>query len=223
MNEIEKQRSSIRRAMEYAVAADDLPAAEDLLLQYREDRIALDVLLEFYSYLPEAREDYIRDIRLVARSHGIFLLAAITGLSAYLYLISGEGVEFHGTLDQGYLDRDLLRFFGYENLEEFRRQCEQKDELPPYEPLQLDTEVCPACHAVTGELHELGCPVEVCPWCGGQLIGCSCRFEQLGVDEIVSEEDILRLEALLEERGRIAYSPDQRPGFIDDGPGIYID
>ncbi len=223
MDEIKSQRRAIRKAMEYAVSEGDLVAAEDLLLQYREDRIALDLLLEFYSFLPEAQEDHVREIRLVARSQGVFLLAAITTMSAYLYLISSEGVEFHGTLHQGYLDQDLLDFFGYENLEAFKQQCADQEKLPYYESLQLDKDVCPACHAVTGELHELGCPVEVCPWCGGQLIRCPCRFEQLGVETIGSEEELVKLEALLDERGRVAYSPDQRPGFADEGPGVALD
>jgi hypothetical protein len=62
--------------------------------------------------------------------------------------------------------------------------------------------------------------VEICPWCGGQLIGCHCRFEQLETDEIADEQDLVRLEELLEQKGRIVYSPEQRPYFADEGPGI---
>jgi len=223
MDELKKQRRAIAQAMEYAVAEDNFEEAADLLMRYRDDRIALDLLLEFYSYLPEAREDYVREIRTVARSGGVFLLAAVTGSSTYLYLISGEGVEFHGVLDKRYLDRELLDFFGYKTLAGFQQQCAEVEDLPLYEPLQVDVDICPACHVVTGELHELGCPVEVCPWCGGQLIGCSCRYDRLEVEAITNEEEIARLEILLNERGRIAYSPDQRPGFADEGPGIVVD
>ncbi len=223
MDERKKQRQAITKAMEYAVGDGNMPAAADLLVQYQDDRIALDLLLEFYSYLPEAKADHVQEIRTVARSGGLFLLAAITEQSAYMYLISGEGVEFHGVVEQGYLDQDLLDFFGFADLEAFRKQCGTGDDLPAYEPLQVDENVCPACHAVTGELHELGCPVEVCPWCGGQLIHCPCRFEQLEVETLSSEEELVRLEALLDERGRIAYSPDQRPGFADEGSGIVLD
>jgi len=223
MDERKKQRRDIRKVMEYAVADGNLAAAADLLVQYRDDKIALDLLQEFYSYLPEAQEDHVNEIRIVSRAHGVFLLAASTEMSAYLYLISSEGVEFHGTLDQGYLDQGLLDFFGYENIEEFKAQCAAVEDLPPYEPLQVDADVCPACHAITGELHELGCPVEVCPWCGGQLISCPCRFEQLDIESLSSEEELVRLEALLDERGRVAYSPDQRPTFADEGPGVVFE
>ncbi|HHD57200.1 MAG TPA: hypothetical protein ENK89_05940 [Desulfobulbaceae bacterium] len=222
MDERKKQRRAIVRAMEYAVAENNLAEAADLLMRYRDDQIALDLLLEFYSYLPEAREDYIKELRTAARSRGVFLLAAVTNLSAYMYLISSEGVEFHGALNQQYLDQDLLNFFGYHTPDAFQSRCADVGKLPYYEPLQVDRDICPACHAVTGELHELGCPVEVCPWCGGQLIGCSCRFDRLGVEVIASEEELARLEILLNDQGRIAYSPDQRPGFADEGPGIMV-
>jgi hypothetical protein len=86
-----------------------------------------------------------------------------------------------------------------------------------YEPVRLDEDICPACYAVTGEVHELGCPVELCPWCGGQLIHCACRYDQLGLDAISSEEELLQFEVILEERGRIPYSPEQRPSFAADG------
>lgn len=223
MHNIKSLRLAIREAMGYAVEDGDLEVAADLLVQYRQDRIALDLLMEFYSFLPEAQMDYVQEILLVARSRGVFLLAAKTVRSVYLYLISSEGVEFHGTLDQGYLAPDLLDFFDFPSHEDFQRHCAVVTDLPRYEPLQIDADICPACHVVTGELHELGCPVEVCPWCGGQLIGCSCRFDRLGVDILTAEEELLRFEALLEEQGRVAYAPDQRPGYLDEGPGIHVE
>jgi len=33
---------------------------------------------------------------------------------------------------------------------------------------------CHDCAVIKGELHVLGCDVERCPLCGGQLIGCEC-------------------------------------------------
>ena len=66
--------------------------------------------------------------------------------------------------------------------------------------------------------------MEICPWGGGQLIHCDCRFERLGLDALTSEEDLLRFEAMLEEQGRITYSPEQRPAFLDDdGPPVMFD
>ena len=223
LDELNEKNKAILEAMEGVVQEEDRPAAEDVLDAYREDQIGLTLLLEFYSYPPEAREEWVREIRLVNRQHGVFLMAAITSQGKYLYLVSSEGIEFQGRLADGFLDHELLDYFGYESTEAFQKVCAAIDALPVYEPLQLDEDICPACHAVTGEYHELGCPVEICPWCGGQLIHCDCRYEQLGLDAILSEEELLQFEAALEERGRIPYSPEQRPSFAGDGPNIVFD
>lgn len=223
MDESARQRQVLKDLMEYAVPEDHLAEAQDLLEIYRHDRIALEVLREFYSYLPEGHNDWVREIRLVARRQGMFLLAVMTGASAYLYLVSSEGVEFQGELAEGLWDRDLLEFFGYHDREPFRTESCAAEGYQVYEPMDSDPDICPSCHAATGELHELGCPVELCPWCGGQLVYCSCRYDQLGVDVMDSEEDLLRLEEILNEQGRIPYSPEQRPSFLDDGPGVIID
>jgi hypothetical protein len=220
MDELRQQRQHIRSLMQYAVPEKDLEAALDLLVIFRDDRIALTILEEFYSYLPDAEEDWIKEVRLVARQHGVFLLAAVASRDSYLYLVSSEGIEFHGSLLEGYLDNQLLDFFGFADSDSFKEVGQNPENFHVYQPLQGDLDVCPACHAVTGEVHELGCPVEVCPWCGGQLIGCSCRFERLEKDEMTGEQDLIRFEELLNQKGRIAYSSEQRPSFADDGPGI---
>lgn len=223
LDDLEETRKRILEAMDYAVPEENRAAAEDLLDIYREDRIGLALLQEFYSYLPEAREDWVRELRLLNRHHGIFLLAACTSQHRYLYLVSSEGLEFQGNMADGFLEDELLDFFGYESVAAFAAVCAAPENLAIYEPLQLDEEVCPACHAISGEYHELGCPVELCPWCGGQLVHCDCRYEQLGLDAISTEEELVRFEVLLEERGRIPYSPEQRPSFADDGPNIVFD
>jgi len=213
MDELGRQLERIRLLMDYAVPDTAREEAEDLLVMYEEDRVALDLLHEFYSFLPEGENDGVREIRLLARKQGIFLLAAITVRSAYIYLVSSEGIEFQGLLDDGLWDRELLAFFGFKSRAQCRRQCAHPEELSVYEPVGRDLDLCPACLAGVGEEHELGCPVEVCPWCGGQLIHCNCRFDQLGLDTIESEGELLRFEKLLEGRGRIPYSREQRPAF----------
>ncbi len=224
MEELKEKRDNIRQAMEYAVPQGAYSRAEDLLDIYYEDSIGLNVMYEFYSTLPEAKEDWIREILVVAREGGIFLLSAMTGNEkGYLYLVSREGIEFQGRLTDGFLSTELIDYFHYENEEAFAEACLRPDAMEAYQPLQVDDDICPACHALTGEIHELGCPVEVCPWCGGQLVHCDCRFEKMEVEAITSEKDLVRLEALLEERGRIAYSPEQRPSFADEGPGVVFD
>ena len=223
MNELEEKRETIRNLMEYAVPDGMMDEAIDLLDIYRNDQIALDLLHEFYAFLPEARNDLVREVRLIARKQGIFLLIAVASESVFIYLVSSEGIEFQGTLAEGLYDKDTLDYFGYESRDQFQAESRNVENYQVYEPMDSDENICPACHAVTGELHELGCPVELCPWCGGQLVHCSCRFEQLEVESLSSEEDLARFEEILNEQGRIPYSPEQRPSFADEGPGIIID
>ncbi len=222
MGELQEKRRRIRELMRYAVPDNRMEQAGDLLLLFQDDRMALTVLDEFYSSLPDARDNWIKELRLVAGKTGIFLFAAVTPLDAYLYLTSSEGIEFHGSLQEGYLDRDLLDFFDFSSAEQFSEAAADVEEFPLYEPLQTDIDTCPACQAATGELHELGCPVEICPWCGGQLIRCECRFTRLGQEELADEQDIVRFEALLNQKGRLAYSPEQRPSFADEGTGVEL-
>ena len=223
MDELQKKRRRIRELMQYAVPDKHATAAQDLLILFRDDRLALTVLDEFYRYVPDAQDDWIKELRLVGRKAGIFLLAAVTALDAYLYLISSEGIEFHGSMQEGYLDKELLGFFDFPSAEQFSEQTREIENFPLYEPVQSDIESCPACHAATGEEHELGCPVEICPWCGGQLIHCECRFARLDLEELTSEQELVRFEEILREKGRLVYSPEQRPSFADDGPGVIFE
>ncbi len=39
----------------------------------------------------------------------------------------------------------------------------------------LSREHCHDCYAVEGEIHEWGCDMEWCPFCGGQILSCSCN------------------------------------------------
>jgi len=223
LEELNDKRKAILEAMEAVVPEEFRAEAEDVLEVYREDRIGLVLLLEFYSHLPETREDWVREIRLINRQQGIFLLAVMTAQEKYQYLVSSEGIEFQGRVTDGFLADELLDFFGYDSSLAFKEVCAAVETLPVYEPLQLDEDICPACHAVAGEYHELGCPVEICPWCGGQLIHCDCRYEKLGLDAISSEEELQQFEVMLEEQGRLPYSREQRPSFAEDGPNSVFD
>jgi len=43
--------------------------------------------------------------------------------------------------------------------------------------------VCHDCEAKPGEYHDMGCDVERCPDCGGQLIACQCDEPRETFDE----------------------------------------
>ena len=38
---------------------------------------------------------------------------------------------------------------------------------------------CHDCGVTEGQIHELGCDNESCPFCGGQLLGCDCFDAEL--------------------------------------------
>ena len=38
---------------------------------------------------------------------------------------------------------------------------------------------CHDCGVEEGQIHEYGCDMERCPFCGGQLISCGCTKEKL--------------------------------------------
>ena len=49
--------------------------------------------------------------------------------------------------------------------------------------LEILTATCPGCNGKRGCYHEIGCPLESCPECGGRLLKCSCMALSL-VDEM---------------------------------------
>ena len=73
---------------------------------------------------------------------------------------------------------------------------------------------CHDCGAEEGALHELGCDMERCSFCGAQLIGCHCCYELLGIDcsegswawshGLTAEQEKVWL-ALLEDEGRVPW------------------
>jgi hypothetical protein len=46
-----------------------------------------------------------------------------------------------------------------------------------------ERETCHDCGVKEGELHQPGCDMERCPFCGGQLITCDCMYKKLGLYE----------------------------------------
>ncbi len=208
--------------MTYGVPEGRLEEAMEMVDLYRDDERGLVLLREFYQRLPVARGACLLELRVMARQRGVLLLAAMTDDAGYIYLVADDGIEFLGRLNDASVDDGLLEYFGFTGIDEYRQKCRTPENFPPYTPVQLDVNVCPACHATTGEYHELGCPVEICPWCGGQLIHCNCRFDLLEED-FIAEEQLQRFEALLVEKGRLPYSPEQRPSYADEGGGVILD
>jgi hypothetical protein len=65
---------------------------------------------------------------------------------------------------------------------------------------------CGDCGVREGRLHILGCDMEVCPFCGGQLLSCECDTElRIPPGSDLTDEQAKRWEKLLNDKGRIPF------------------
>ena len=209
----------ISMLIKYAVPEDQQHAVS-LAEKYEQERAVLILLREYYSTLPEAREEgVVRVINLVTLK-GVTLFVAVTKSEAYLYVVADDEVVFLGEYGSE-VDEQVLSYFGYESQIAFLKKCLPVDELEDFEGfLDIKIKSCSACGVKEGESHLLGCVVEICPWCDGQLSNCNCRFEQLGVDEIRDDEQLDEFHELLREKGRVPFSKDQIPLYPGAGDGL---
>jgi hypothetical protein len=216
---LQEHRKDIEFLMQYAVPPEQTAAAAALLDKYAADIIALNLLYSFYVHLPEGTDDSVLSLRLVNRRQGVFLLCVSTGNNMhYLYLVNNEAAHIIGTVAEGIVARELLDFFGYADNREVQALTGKLEMLQEYEPYSPDSNLCPSCQVAEGEFHTLGCPVEICPWCNGQLTYCNCRFTKLDIETMDKVAQIEKLEELLEETGRIAFKKEHNPAYptIDD-------
>jgi hypothetical protein len=201
----------------YAVPLEDQVTAFDFLELFKEDQFGLGVIKDYYRTLPDAREEALVKISVVEEKEQVFLLLLSTAQHHYLYLTNDEEGLFLGEWEQVVLDEHVLSFFDYPDAEAFKKEHPSMEACREYLPLErMNEEICPSCGVKAGALHTLGCPVEVCPWCGGQLNHCNCRFEQLGVEELSDETKLTELEEKLEKKGRLPYTKEQRPTFLTE-------
>jgi len=209
-----ERKKDIQFLMKYAVPKDEVETADALLEKYDADIIALNLLHSFYIHLPEGTDDSVNGLRLLKRRQGVFLLCVSTGSGInYLYVVNNEAAHILGTLAEGIIDRELLDFFGYADNREVLALTKEPEKLQEYKPYTADSNLCPSCHAAVGEFHTLGCPVEICPWCSGQLTYCNCRFTRLDIESMDKLAQIEKLRELLEEVGRIAFKKEHAPGY----------
>jgi hypothetical protein len=205
-------RRQIELLMEYAAPAEKRAELAAVVDRYAADIVALKVFHGFYSYLPEAQDDGIVEIRRLANRQGVFLLCVTSLLDDYLYLATREEAEFLGPWREGIWDPEILAFFGWPDRETFLKQHGNRLDFPEHLPINQAADLCPVCGTADTEPHTLGCPVEVCPWCGGQLIHCQCRFDKTGRAELSREAHLDELLERLEEKGRVPFNAaEQRP------------
>jgi hypothetical protein len=206
--------------LRYAVPDEHLALAMQVVDRYREDIPGLLLLREYYRSLPEVREEAAERVVEMASYQGVILFAVITEGYEYLYVMEGDRVVYVGEGGRE-VDEELLAFFGFPAHEDYLRACRMLREHEVYSgTIQVVAGRCPACFAHEGEFHQFGCPVEVCPWCLGQLNRCNCRFDQMGVEQIGDDGEIARFQRLLIEKGRIRFRQDQAPAYPGMGDGL---
>lgn len=200
----------------YAVEPENYPVAMEFVRQYEKDGIALRLFKEHYSALPDALEEPILGLYQLAYAQGVRCLLAATITGRFFYLVSADDVVFAGS-DVETLTDDVLRFVNRADRDTFAKELLTLANYPKYLPSnKKGGAVCPACGVSEGDVHLLGCVVEVCPWCDGQLSNCNCRFEKLDIDEITTAAEIEEFADLLDSAGRVAFSAEQILAF----PGL---
>lgn len=206
--------------IQYAVAENETEQAIALVDNYRNNPLILKLMREYYSTLPEAREEPVVLISRLLVHQGVCLFVASTPSFAYLYVVSTDHILLLGEYRQE-VKSEVLSFFGFDSQDSFLKTCPAVAELEPYDDSGDRSQVtCPACGAIEEEYHILGCAVEVCPWCDGQLSKCNCRFEQLDTDEITTEEQLEEFVDLLTAKGRIPYRKNQAPAYPGTSDGL---
>ncbi len=202
--------------IEYAVERAERQTALNVLKEYENNTIALSVIKDFYARLPEFREEAVTTVTRIVSRHGAYLLGVATKNFQYLYFFNDNTPFYLGEKKDGIGDNEVLSFFGFQTNDEFLKTVDNRSHKYADFKGKVSS-FCPACAVPAGEYHQLGCPVEICPWCDGQLNICNCRFEQLGVEEITDESEIDRLETLLNDKGRVPFSEDHAPAYPTAG------
>lgn len=207
----------IKLFIQYSVPEDDLKSAAALVDRYQNNAFIVRLFREFYSSLPEAREEAVVRISKLIDKQGVHLFVVSTSTYSYLYVVSADNILLLGEYRKE-VDSQVLSFFDFQSNDEFLKVCPLVEDLEEY--VESEKEICAVCGVPEGEFHLLGCTVEICPWCEGQLSNCNCRFEQLKVDNIDDEEQLEKYNDLLTAKGRIPYLKSQAPAFPGTSDGL---
>ncbi len=216
--EVQKEVDEITHLIRYSVNRKDRDKAVAFLQKHRNDPLYLSLLKEFYSALPEGIEEPVLQVTTIRRRRGSSLVAVSTEENEYVYFADKKRAVFICRVGEKVDEQEILDYFEYPDSNEMIKEL--KSSTSHNQPKQKEASSgCPVCLAVIGEVHEFGCPLEICPWCDGQLTHCNCRFDKLGVDEIVNEEQLRSLFELLNEKGRIPYKKEQGLSYPSDRRG----
>lgn len=213
----------IKQFIQFGVKKEDYDQAVEFAEKCVGDAGIMRVLYRYYSELPEATEQPVVRIETLFCRQGVTLYLVMSPVQSHFYLLSTDHVLWLGLSDQE-IERDVLNYFDLDSQKSLQnRVAEVQSENTTVDGSSALRSVCPACGVAEGDVHLLGCVVEVCPWCDGQLYQCNCRFDQLGVKEITTEEELDQLEELLDAKGRIPFTEDHGPAYPGTSEGLDIE
>jgi hypothetical protein len=219
-NKLDQLIEEIKLFIQYSVPENEIQPAVALVDRYRNNAFVMRLFREYYSCLPEAREEAVVKIARLIDRQGVHLFVVCTAPFSYLYAVSADQVLLLGDYRQE-VDTEVLSFFGFQSQEEFLEICPMVEDLDEYTAAKgNEKKICPVCGVPEGECHILGCTVEICPWCDGQLSNCNCRFEQLKTDDIEDEEQLETFVDLLTAKGRVPYRKSQAPAYPGTSGGL---
>lgn len=217
---LDKLIKEIKLFIHYAVPENEVGIACALVERYRNHRRILNLLRAYYVALPDAKEEAVVRVSELVQRQGAFLFVLTTTTTAHLYAVSMDEVVWLGEY-AGELSLELLEFWGLSDQVDLSNICVPVSALEDYSGGGKSKRgECPACGVEEGEYHLLGCLVEICPWCEGQLSKCNCRFEQLEVDTIANEEQLQHFLELLTAKGRIPFQQNQAPFYPGTSDGL---
>ncbi len=219
-NKMHQLIDEIKLFIQYSVPEKEINQAVALVDRCRNNGFIIRLFREYYSSLPEAREEAVIQIAKLIDQQGVHLFVVSTVSFSYLYAVSADQCLLLGEYRQE-VDIEVLSFFGFQSQEEFLEICLPAEDLVEYPAtLGKEREICPVCGVPEGECHLLGCTVEICPWCEGQLSYCNCRFEQLDTDDIKDEGELETFIDMLTAKGRVPYQKSQAPAYPGTSGGL---
>ncbi len=213
----------IKTYLPFAVPEADQASAAELVEKYGNDEIVLRLLRDYYTALPDAFEEAVTRVSEFSFKRDVHFIVLTTTGHSWLYAVTVDSVALigeYGVEVPGEVPPEVMRFLGWSTLKEFHENCPPVEKLEEYPWEDIVHTHCPVCGVPVGEEHLLGCVVEVCPWCKGQLKSCNCRFEKLDVEEIETAEQVEAFADLLAEKGRIPFSPEQAPAYPGTSRGL---
>ncbi|MDR3089075.1 MAG: hypothetical protein LBU39_04575 [Desulfobulbaceae bacterium] len=202
--------------IDYAVRREEIALAKAFLAEHKDDQQAMPLISEFYTNLLEVSDEALLAIKPLQERRGLALFVLQTASRHYLAISDGAEARILGEYQVEELPAELLAHFGFKDNAAFVADCPKTTKLSDLRSFTREGR-CPVCGVGESEPHILGCPVEICPWCDGQLIHCNCRFELMGVDEIEDEARLQAFEDILEAKGRIPFSREQSPAYPSAG------